>query len=246
MNPITLAFIRRRSTLRRSVQPISLPVSFRILLAAPFWILLGTGCTSPSHHFISPTPLSSERGNQSGSNLISEKTNRVVVRLLTPGFSAQLAALPAFDVVVSNLGQSPIPFSSADITASVGDRAVRIYDSYDLSAKITAEARMNENAAIWRGNAQSQAAEFGAFNPGSQAPIVAKANALSERVAARSATQKDISVAASLLYPRTILPGTTVGGVIKLHAEDMPSTGQLKLVVHAGSEIHEFSFTIGD
>ena len=51
-------------------------------------------------------------------------------------------------------------------------------------------------------------------------------------------------VLANLLYPVTIRPGKTEGGLIKLHAEDIAEGKPLRVVVTLGNDVHAFEFDV--
>ena len=48
-----------------------------------------------------------------------------------------------------------------------------------------------------------------------------------------------------MLVPRTVVPGATAGGIVKLDPAPISRGRPLKLVVTAGGETHEFVFRAG-
>jgi hypothetical protein len=206
--------------------------------------------------------------------LKSVKRDTVIVRLLTPEFSKDVNALPAFFVAVANGGTGAFDFSTSNITATCGSAPVRVYTAADVQKRIEHEAAMLAFATALNGASQSMqasmpqqtytsgyASAYGSggyananyygtsttYNPAATAAAQAQINANTSQQMATIAGLRNAQLngLGSMLKRETIAPGAFAGGVVKLHAEDIRNGQIVTLHVQTGSEVHDFLFAVG-
>ena len=233
-----------------------------------------TGCVSTKTIAVSSSSPVRATYEQGTAVLKSQKVSGVVVRVLTAQFTKETNALPAFYIVVSNGSEKETDFSAANVTAFSGKDRVGVYTFEEMEKKIKREAAMMAFALAMNSASQSMAASMPqttqssgsvyATGPGGSARAVYSGTTTTYNPAAASAAQAQInaqtmgqmSVVASardiqlnnlgsMLRRNTLPPGAFVGGVVKLHAEDIRSGEPLKLVVALAGDSHEFVFDIG-
>ncbi len=206
-------------------------------------IALGAvGCASQAHLSIAPRPGTAAPNDPAF--VLSEKTQRVGVRLVTTAFTSESASLPAFIVTVENRSDSPLPFAVGNVTVSSGANPVRIYSPTELVDKLAKESEAAAASAAAQDTAQIQATNTARLDPSATMMMVQRRQALNEGTAAQTAAGKRAGVLANLLYPVTIRPGKTEGGLIKLHAEDIAEGKPLRVVVTLGNDVHAFEFDV--
>lgn len=237
-------------------------------------VVLVTGCVSTKTVTVSSASPVRATYEQGTAVLKSQKTNGVVVRVLTGQFSKETHALPAFYVAVSNAGEKEIDFSTANVSALSGKNRVEVYTFEAMEKKIKREAAMMAFALAMNSASQSMAASMPqtthssgsvyatgtggsaravysgtttTYNPAAASAAQAQINAQTMNQMSMVASARDIQLnnLGSMLRRNTLAPGAFAGGVVKLHAEDIQSGEPLKLVVSVGGEPHEFVFDIG-
>lgn len=184
-------------------------------------------------------------GNPPGAERVSEKKHRVTLQLQTPQFSRKIDELPTFRISVMNRSEVPVGFGPASIAAKSGDAMVALYSAAELEHAIAAEAKYEGVAAEVRGTSKIQSTNLGLpyASPGRPA-ILAQMDALTERTAVRQAEMKRRAQLRLLVYPNSIPPGGTFGGLVKFHAEQIAPGRPLVITVTVGDERHEFVFDV--
>jgi hypothetical protein len=243
--------------------------SMIIALALAVFHLGGCGTKSVNVSSSSPIRATYEQGT---AVLVSQKTNGVVLRVLTAEFSKN--TLPSFYVAVSNGGDSEIEFSTSNLSAFSGKERVRVYTYEELDKKIRREAAMAAAAAAMNGASQSISASMPvttyssgsayssgsggyagatyyetttAYDPAAAAAAQAQINAQTTSQMSMIASARNIQLdnLGSVLRRNTLRPGASMGGVAKLHSEDIESGQPLEIIVSIGGETHEFVFDVG-
>lgn len=246
----------------------------RIVFLLTFSGLLLSGCVSTKSITVSDASPVRATYEQGTAVLKSQKTNGVVLRVLTAEFTKETNALPSFYVAISNGGDKEIDFSTTNLAAFSGKERVRVYTFEELQKKINREAAMMAFALAMNSASQSIAASMPqttyssgsayasgtggyaratysgtttTYNPAAAAAAQAQINAQTMNQMSMVASARDIQLnnTGSILKRNTVPPDAFAGGVIKLHAEDIRDGQPLKLIVSLGDETHEFVFDIG-
>ena len=233
-------------------------------------ISLGGGCTSTRTLSLAPENPAAAIADQGVTCLRSVKKNAVSVWLLTPEYQADLNEFdpPAFRVLVSNNGDTAFDFSPANVTVSSGNDSVHVFtrEEYCQAINRYEDALLK---AFYKQTAQQQAPaddvlysistrdsllsgggngqQLHDFSGVQNRDIEAKTEkAAGNRRTAIYVKRKELLDEANLmLVPRTMPPGATAGGIIKLDPAHVSRGQPLKLVISAGGEAHEFVFEVG-
>lgn len=204
----------------------------------------------------------------------SQKTNGVVVRILTSEFNNETNGLPSLFVAAYNGSTSDLDFSTENIRAESGGKPVKVYSFEQMQKRIRNEAALMAFAvAMSAAGASVQAslpqtsytsgtinaygtggyarANYGAitttYNPTAVAAAQAQINSnmMSQMSMVASSRNLQLSGTAALLRRNTIAPGAAAGGVVKLHGPDIEAGKPLRITVNLQGEIHEFLFEVG-
>lgn len=173
--------------------------------------------------------------------------------LVTPEFSNATDALPTFYLEIRNRGASGVNFGTENITAYSGESRVRVYTYDELANRIQSEAEAEA--------AEVAASEASQLKGASMSRQTTSRNMMENPVPwAVGKAQNDARIGTGRIEsggdeqandPRrmfqrtTVAPSGTVGGTVKLHAEDIRSGQPLRLLVTVGGEVHEFRFNVG-
>ena len=206
--------------------------------------------------------------------LVSKKKNEVSVRLLSERIANDPAMLPEVLVVFVNSSGAVIDFSTENITAKTGGKAVRVYTYETLRKHIETRAAMLALAGALNGASQSIAASvpqtsystgtvsaYGSggyasgtytartttYNPAATAAAISTINANTSNNIRNIAASRDaaLSDTSSMLRRNTVMPGNAAGGVVKLYAQDLRPGKTLILTITVSGESHDFYFDIG-
>lgn len=204
----------------------------------------------------------------------SQKTSGVVVRILTSEFNNETSGLPSLFVAAYNGSTSSFDFSTDNISAQSGGKAVKIYSFEQMQKRIRNEAALMAFAvAMSAAGASMQAslpqtsytsgtinaygaggyarANYGAttttYNPTAVAAAQAQINSnmMSHMSMVASSRDLQLSGTAALLRRNTVAPGAAAGGVVKLHGPDIEAGKPLRVIVNLSGEMHEFLFEVG-
>jgi hypothetical protein len=235
-----------------------------------FAISLGGGCTTTRTLLVSPANPAAATSDQGVQCLRSVKNNAVSVWLLTPEFRTDLREFdpPAFRVLVSNNGDKAFDLSLVNVTASSGENPVHVftreeycqavnrYEDALLEAfhKQTAQQKAlagelldsisSRDSLLAGGSSGQQMHDFtGIQNSDSLAKMEETAG--DRRTAIYLRRKELLDEAQLMLDQRTMAPGTTAGGIVKLDPAPIRRGQPLKLVVTAGGEAHAFVFEVG-
>lgn len=174
--------------------------------------------------------------------LQSQGKYRVDVVLLNRKFSYKLKTLPAFYVKVWNGGDTPIEFSTKNITAYSGKSRVEVYTSSQLKAW----AGRNSELADVQDAFTSWDVYSGPLSGGNWRgeKTATDANVRPGRIHAANKPRRERHLI--LLRSQEVRPGETVGGGVKLNAEAIKTGQPLYLIVTVAGEVHRFVFAVGN
>ena len=238
-----------------------------------FAISLGGGCTSTRTLSLAPANPAAATADQGVPCLRSVKKNAVSVWLLTPEYQTDLNEFepPAFRVLVSNNGDTAFDFSPVNVTASSGGNSVHVFTREEYSraigrqqgsllhnvdmqtARLLAAEEKRQELITLADPMPSQGANgtllhnFTQYQNSSPTENLTKIEETAkDRRTAIYLRQKELLDEANLmLVPRTVAPGATAGGIIKLDPAPVSRGQPLKLTVTVGGETHEFVFRAG-
>lgn len=199
---------------------------------------------------------------------ISKGTCLVRLRLMTPRFDRDIIASPGFGIAVYNGSSSAFDFSSANITATSGERSVKIYDPDEYTSELRADYQRDmsmfknsyisitrESDNLWRGmewDAFEQLAdvrhESSIENSASRKPgglMSASARSQHARAQRAALARRELNLSERrMLRKTTVQPQQFATGVIRLRSGDVETGKPLILRVKVGGEVHEFSFVV--
>jgi hypothetical protein len=163
---------------------------------------------------------------------------------MTRKFSRKLNELPAIAVQVTNRGSEPFAISPAKIEAFADAKPVKVYSQEDYLLLVKRAAQTEYLLTDARENGNAIASNLGTSGVAPKPMLAGKAEAANERIAIRDRQLKLIGAASEMLYPKTVAPGETFGGVIRLQASPLLSAQRLRLRVTIGDETHEVYFAL--
>jgi len=221
-------------------------------LLAAFGITALGGCALTKTLTVSPASAIQPVYRQGRLVLQSQKKNGVEVEVLTRQFSDQTDALPSFFVAVRNGGEVEVEFSLENITTYSGESRVRVYTVEELEKRVRSEGEAEAAAVAANEAAQLKDAAMSRQttsrnlkdNPVAWTMTKAQGNARNGMDQSGSSRNQQPNDLTGMLMRSTVRPRETVGGTIKLHAEDIRSGQPLRLVVAIGGEVHEFMFDV--
>lgn len=232
---------------------------------AAFGIMVLTGCTTTRTLSVSVENRTAPGYVQGKPLLQSVKRNTVAVWLLTPTYKTDLGDLlpPAFIVAVRNGGDQTISFSRDDVTATVEGRPIHILTYEEYRGEIYRQQ-------VWEWARAHWAAEGPIFQEANRFPQErrihdgGRTKDLTDPmyagyygppmytdyygpVSTDDMTLDELLADARLMlvldhYP--IAPGQAVKGVVRLKPSDLSSGQQVRILVKAGDETHEFLYDV--
>jgi hypothetical protein len=210
------------------------------------------GCKTLSVSSRTGVEVSSERGRLV---LRSAKENVVELRVERMQFAASVDQLPTFMLTVKNGGRRAFEVSPSKITVLSGKARVRLYTSDELAKAVRDEKTLETRAKVSetidsasidaeqhpRGLEASEMAGENTTSTQPSRPARAVLGALRDMKAPVAEYRND---AGGIFERWQCLPGMSVAGFLKLHAEDIRSGQPLRFFVRVGGEVHEFDFDV--
>lgn len=184
----------------------------------------------------------------------SQQKVDVKVFLVTPKFKNDTDALPTFYLEIRNRGAIGVDISTENITAYSGESRVRVYTYNELADRIKREAEAEAAAVAASEASQLKGASMSrettsrnmTENPVPWAVTRAQNDAQNGMDRIGMEGDQQLNDPGRMLQRSTVPPRGTVGGTVKLHAEDIRSGQPLRLLATIGGEVHEFRFDVGN
>lgn len=212
----------------------------KINLALLVGCLSAAGCASNSSSLVLVEP---ESKGATSRIVDSQTTHLVSSRVVTARFGRRVNELPCIAVVVTNRGDQPVNFSTANVEAFADGRPVKIYTPYEYALLVQGAARA-ENTAIQAREQNARVRSSWGAGPTSTFAITGQINAVTERSELRQKHLKWLRNINEMLSASAVAPGQTHGGVIRLEAAPLLIAQRVRLQVTVGSETHELHFSV--